>query len=101
MNAPLGLRWRIVRIEEADEEYGRLHPGRRKKIKAALESLRNGPYVKGSKLLDQYDDLWTLEVGDWRILFEPDFDAREIRVQRIRHRLTAYEGILPRRPLSD
>ncbi len=87
-----------MRGEEADEEFGRLNPERRKRIKGALELLRNGPYVKGPKPLDQYEHLWSLQVDDWRIVFVPEFDAREVRVQRIRHRLVAYEGLLPRRP---
>lgn len=97
MNTPLGLQWQVVRSAEADEEFRSLNPERRKRIKSALELLRDGPFVKGSKLLDQYDDLWSLQVDDWRIVFTPEFDPREVRVQRIRHRLTAYEGLLPRR----
>ncbi|MDE2744586.1 MAG: type II toxin-antitoxin system RelE/ParE family toxin [Chloroflexota bacterium] len=97
MNTPLGLRWRVVRSEEADRDFGSLNPERRKRIKNALELLRDGPYVKGSKLLDQYDDMWSLQVDDWRIVFVPEFDTREVRVQRIRHRQVVYEGLLPRR----
>lgn len=98
MSTPLGLRWRIVRSEEADAQFAALGPERKRRIKDALQFLADGPYVKGSKKLDQYDNLWSHKVNDWRIVYEPAFDAREIRVQRIMKRPTAYEGLRPRRP---
>jgi len=35
---------------------------------------------------------WRLSVGDWRVRFAYDFDARTIQVLRVRHRREAYRA---------
>ena len=60
--------------------------------------LSAGPFeVPEAKQLDQYDTKWSVPVGDLRIVFEIDWDARVITIERIRHRSDAYEGLRPRR----
>ena len=96
MTTPFSLRWNVIKSAEAELEYSSLPPARRQKIKEALESLEAGPWVENSKLLDQYETLWSLQVDRWRIVFDAYHDRRQIVVRRIRQRKTAYEDLRPR-----
>ena len=96
VTTPFSLRWSVIQSAAAELEYSSLSPVRRYRIKKALESLEAGPLVENSKLLDQYETLWSLQVDRWRIVYDVYPDRRQIVVRRIRPRKTAYEDLLPR-----
>jgi mRNA interferase RelE/StbE len=56
-----------------------------------MESLGDKPRPAGCKKLKGYKDHWRVRVGDWRIVYLIDDDARIVSVTRIAHRREVYE----------
>ncbi len=56
-----------------------------------LESLGNTPRPAGCKKLKGYKDQWRVRVGDWRVVYIIDDDAKLISITRIAHRREVYE----------
>jgi mRNA interferase RelE/StbE len=82
--------WRIRLGRRAERELGRLDPPMRRRVVAALDRLAaDDASLDVVKLTGQ--ETWRVRVGDWRILFERDEAAREIRVARIVPRGRAYD----------
>ena len=61
----------------------------RTRILNALMSLRDYPDVSGVKKLQDQEDTWRLRVGDWRVIFAFDDQAKVINVLHVRHRKEA------------
>ncbi|MGA7462253.1 MAG: type II toxin-antitoxin system RelE family toxin [Terracidiphilus sp.] len=55
-----------------------------------LESLRRNPKPAGVKKLKGYKDQWRIRVGDWRVLYIIDDEARLVSITRIAHRREVY-----------
>ena len=55
-----------------------------------LVALGSDPFASGTKRLEGGDGLYRVRVGDYRIVYSVDTDARTVRVQAIRHRSQAY-----------
>lgn len=60
------------------------------RVASALRSLAVNPRPHGCRKLTGSDHDWRVRVGDYRIVYEIDDRAREVRVMRIRHRREAY-----------
>jgi mRNA interferase RelE/StbE len=56
-----------------------------------LESLANHPRPAGCKKLKGYKDQWRIRVGDWRVVYVVDDNARLVSVTRIAHRREVYD----------
>ena len=56
-----------------------------------LESLAEAPRPAGCRKLKGYKDQWRVRVGDWRVVYIVDDDARIVSVTRIAHRRDVYE----------
>ncbi len=65
-----------------------LAPGIRRRVKVKLLSLEEDPYGKAAKLAQLTG--FRMRVGDYRILFTIDDNAKEVNVSAIRHRREAY-----------
>lgn len=98
MSAPFDLRWRVRRAEEASAEYRLLSPKTKQRVNQVLRALNGGPMAAGGKLLDQYENLWSAPAHRWRIIYEVDWEQREMTVTRIQPRDRVYRGLKPRRP---
>jgi mRNA interferase RelE/StbE len=56
-----------------------------------IEYLSQTPRPQGCKKLKGYKDQWRLRVGDWRVVYIIDDEAKLVSVTRIAHRRQAYE----------
>ena len=56
-----------------------------------VESLRHTPRPAGCKKLKGYKDSWRIRIGDWRVVYIIDDNAKLISVTRIAHRREVYE----------
>ena len=56
-----------------------------------MEALRSAPRPAGCKKLKGYKDQWRLRVGDWRVVYIIDDEAKLINITRIAHRREVYE----------
>jgi mRNA interferase RelE/StbE len=61
------------------------------RIVARLEDLRSAPRPPGCKKLKGGDNEWRIRVGDYRIVYVIDDEARTVEVTRIAHRREAYQ----------
>jgi mRNA interferase RelE/StbE len=82
---------RRIRLgRRADRELRRLDPPMQRRVVAALDRLAaDDRSLDVIKLTGQ--EMWRVRVGDWRILFDRDDAAHEIRVARIVPRGRAYD----------
>jgi len=56
-----------------------------------IESLGDTPRPTGCKKLKGYKDQWRVRVGDWRVVYIIDDDAKLISITRIAHRREVYD----------
>jgi mRNA interferase RelE/StbE len=55
-----------------------------------VKALANDPRPRGSrKLLGSKND-WRIRLGDYRVIYEIEDDAKEVRVMKVKHRREAY-----------
>jgi mRNA interferase RelE/StbE len=55
-----------------------------------VKALVNDPRPRGSrKLLGSKND-WRIRLGDYRVIYEIEDDAKEVRVMKVKHRREAY-----------
>ena len=74
---------------EAVRAYRRLHGRLRDRIRAAIDGLAEDPRPSGVVKLAGRDD-YRIRVGDYRIVYAVDDDARVVIVARIAHRREVY-----------
>jgi mRNA interferase RelE/StbE len=67
----------------------RLPDNVRAQVAARLESLEQQPRPRGA-LAGHFRGLMRLRVGDYRVVYQVDDDARSVTVTRVRHRSKAY-----------
>jgi len=63
------------------------------RIIARIEQLPSGPFPVQSTKLQGAERLYRLRVGDYRIVYEVDPEARHILVQYVRHRRDVYRRL--------
>jgi len=56
----------------------------------AMQALTKNPRPTGCRKLTGSDGDWRIRVGEYRVVYEIDDTAREVRVNRIRHRREVY-----------
>lgn len=85
-------RARMFTIEwskEAAKRLDRLHPAVAEAIKKRVSLLGSNPSHFGKRL--HHLGVWSLRVGDYRVLYTLDWDTSHIRIVTILHRRTAYD----------
>jgi len=82
----------LVRISPAASQHiRRLSPDAATRVTTALRRLQENPRPPGCRLLrDRTPPTWRIRVGDWRIFYEIDDHAAQVRVTGVRHRREAY-----------
>lgn len=61
------------------------------RIVPRLEQLATEPRPPGCKKLRGGDKEWRVRIGDYRVVYEIDDDARAVDVTRIAHRSEVYD----------
>ncbi len=61
------------------------------RVAGQLDALPANPRPRGCKKLRGSTDLWRVRVGDYRIIYHVDDDARLIEVRAVRDRKDAYD----------
>ena len=61
------------------------------RVARTLDALPTDPRPRGCKKLRGTSDLWRVRMGDYRIIYHVDDQARLIQVRAIRDRKDAYE----------
>ena len=81
----------IIRIKSSARKELKMLPSELKsRIHSAILVLSNRPRMRGVRKLVQYEDVYRIRVGKYRILFQIDDNQRIIRIVEIKHRKDAY-----------
>jgi len=82
--------WSYVVTPPARRDLRRLDPPVQRRVLGALDSFVANPRAGDIRKLAGSDE-WRLRVGDWRVRFSFDVDARVVVVARVLPRGRAYE----------
>ncbi len=63
------------------------------RIWARIAALANNPFPKNIVKLTGAEQLYRIRVGDYRVIYTVDSEAREVIVQHVRHRREAYRDV--------
>ena len=77
--------------QSAQKELDALDDALFTRIDRKILALADNPRPAGCKKLRGYKDQWRIRVGDWRVLYIVDDEAKVVSVTRISHRGEAYE----------
>ena len=75
----------------ARKELEALPDGLLARVVRKLDALAQSPRPAGCRKLKGYKDQWRIRVGDWRVAYIIDDDAKLVSVTRIAHRREVYE----------
>jgi len=56
----------------------------------SIKALAEDPRPAGCRRIAGSKDDWRIRVGDYRVIYEIDEEAKAVRVMRVRHRQQAY-----------
>ncbi len=83
--------FRIVYAKSVEKDLRRISPKNLQKIKKELENLQRFPDLPQIKQLKNHPIAdYRLRVGNYRILFDVNWDEKEIYVLKIGHRKDVY-----------
>ncbi len=82
--------YRVFLERAAERDLRRLPTRLHNRIISAIQALADEPRPSGCRKLSGSDHDWRIRVGDYRIVYEIDDNAKEVRVNRVRHRREAY-----------
>ncbi|HLB11569.1 MAG TPA: type II toxin-antitoxin system RelE/ParE family toxin [Dehalococcoidia bacterium] len=80
-----------VRIERsAERDLKRLSTEELRRVVSHIRALADSPRPVGCRKLSGSEDDWRLRVGDYRIIYTVDDEAKVVQVMKVRHRREAY-----------
>ena len=82
--------WRIAITPRAQRQLQRIAADQRLRLAAALDKLSRAPFEGDVRKLQGAANEWRLRVGDWRIRFELDSQARVVFILQVLPRGRAY-----------
>jgi mRNA interferase RelE/StbE len=83
--------YRVALTASADKELNSLPVKMIARMMPRLENLATTPRPPGCKKLRGGDKEWRIRIGDYRIVYVIDDDAKTIDVTRIAHRREVYD----------
>jgi mRNA interferase RelE/StbE len=85
-------KWAVNYHRDLEKEIRRLPKPHIRRILEAIESLSNDPHPSGSKKI-QGHDLWRVQVGVYRIIYQIDDENQIVNTYRIGHRKGIYRNL--------
>jgi mRNA interferase RelE/StbE len=80
----------VLTERAAERDLRRLDPALFSRVVVHLKRLANNPRPSGCRKIVGSDDSWRIRVGDYRVVYEVDDGAHEVRIMRVRHRREVY-----------
>jgi len=87
------LKYRLVIPPLVEETIAQLPPNLKRKIRSALETIREDPHL-GKSLKDELRGLWSYRVSRYRIVYRIHHGRVEIQVIDLGPRNLIYERVL-------
>lgn len=85
------IEYAVLIQPSARKELERLEDSIIARLVPRIENLGSEPRPRGCRKLRGFRDLWRLRVGDYRVVYIVDDNARVVQVTRIAHRREVYE----------
>jgi len=63
------------------------------RILAAIEKLGVNPFPNRTVKLESAEELFRIRVGDYRVVYEVDGNARQVIIHHVRHRREVYRKL--------
>lgn len=82
--------YRVLLERSAERDLGRLSSQVHERVIASIKNLAATPRPSGCRKLEGSKNDWRIRVGDYRIIYEIEDQARVVRVNRVRHRREVY-----------
>ncbi len=83
------MSWGVVFSRSAEKDLRRLSPEMRQRMGQAIRALENDPFGAATKPLRGREQ-WRLRVGDYRVLYTLDRDAKRLTIIAAGHRREVY-----------
>jgi len=74
----------------AERDLRRLEPEALRRVVDHIKSLAGNPRPPGSRKIVGSENDWRIRVGTYRVVYEIDDRARQVRIMCVRHRREAY-----------
>jgi mRNA interferase RelE/StbE len=87
------MRYAVTLKASADKSLEKLPHSVRRRVVAKAELLGDDPRPASSKKLAGGINLWRIRVGDWRVVYAVDDDAKVVDVRIIAHRREVYRDL--------
>lgn len=85
-------RWTVNYHRDLEKEFRRLPKQQIRRILEAIENLASDPHPPVSKKIQGYD-LWRVQVGVYRIIYQIDDENQIVNTFRIGHRKGVYRNM--------
>jgi mRNA interferase RelE/StbE len=86
------MTYKVFLSKTAYKTYSKLPPKLRKGIDRCLDYLKDDPrHNPNAKGLKGIADSYRCQVGGWRVIYEVDDEAKEVRIYQIRPRGDVYK----------
>ena len=76
-----------------EKDLRALHPTIRGRVLARIAQLQEEPFPRHAVKLAGGEQWYRIRVGDYRIIYGVDRDARQVTVHYVRHRRDVYRGL--------
>lgn len=86
------MSYQITWSARARDHFLKLDKPARQHVSAAIDKLASDPRPSGAKALTGMRGVLRVRVGDYRVLYTIDDDAREVWLEDVRHRSKVYGG---------
>jgi len=90
------MSWHLEVSREAEKVLLRQDRRQRLRLREAIDELQEAPFPGPGRDIEPvkgYPGMWRLRVGDWRVLYTVDEEARAVYVVAVRPRGQAYRGL--------
>lgn len=84
--------YRVFLERAAERDLRRLPVRLHNRVIRAIQALGDEPRPIGCRKLTGSDRDWRIRIGDYRIVYEIDDAAKEVSVNRVRHRREVYRN---------
>jgi mRNA interferase RelE/StbE len=82
---------RITFTRSAQKEFDSLDKSLGARVLVSIKKLAKNPVPPGSKKLRNTANQWRIRIGDYRVIYVYDSQARIVDIIAIRHRSNAYK----------
>jgi mRNA interferase RelE/StbE len=85
--------YEIQWTHSAEQDLRKIHRRQIPRIVRAIESLANDPFPSRYRKLRGAERLYRIRIGDYRVIYQVDAEAKTMIIYYIRHRREAYRRL--------